>query len=110
MNPQVLRLVFATVTILGFAALAAAMFPDSPSAQGAGLVEIQAQAQGKETFRFDTFDDEQLWKSVDPTTANSTFDDSVMTGIGKRLDGRPNRSLDVGKIISLSPVLTAEQK
>ena len=41
---------------------------------------------------------------------HSTVDDSVMPGIGKRLDGWPNRSLDVGKIISLSPALTAEQK
>ena len=80
MNPQVLRLVFATVTILGFAALAAGLFPDTSSAQRAGPVELQAQAQGKEIFRFDTFGDEQLWidklglhkvieKSVDPTTA-----------------------------------------
>ncbi len=41
---------------------------------------------------------------------HSTVDDSVMKGIGKRMDGWPNRDLDVGKIISLSPALTAEQK
>ena len=41
---------------------------------------------------------------------HSTVDDSVQAGIGKRLDGWPNRDLDVGKIISLSPALTAEQK
>jgi mono/diheme cytochrome c family protein len=41
---------------------------------------------------------------------HSTVDDSVQPGIGKRLDGWPNRDLDVGKIISLSPALTAEQK
>jgi mono/diheme cytochrome c family protein len=41
---------------------------------------------------------------------HSTVDDSVKPGIGKRLDGWPNRDLDVGKIISLSPALTAEQK
>jgi mono/diheme cytochrome c family protein len=41
---------------------------------------------------------------------HSTVDDSVMPGIGKRLDGWPNRDLDVGKIISLSPALTADQK
>ena len=41
---------------------------------------------------------------------HSTVDDSVQKGIGKRLDGWPNRDLDVGKIISLSPALTAEQK
>ncbi len=41
---------------------------------------------------------------------HSTVDDSVMKGIGKRMDGWPNRDLDVGKIISLSPALTADQK
>jgi hypothetical protein len=132
MNLQVQRLVFATVMILGFAALAAALFPDTSSAQGPGPVELQTQ--GKEVFRFDTFGDEQLWtdalglhkvveKSVLPATAlksglkaevdannhitrlgvtcalcHSTVDDSVM----------PGSSLDVGKIISLSPALTAE--
>ena len=34
----------------------------------------------------------------------------MQAGIGKRRDGWPNRDLDVGKIISLSPALTAEQK
>jgi hypothetical protein len=37
---------------------------------------------------------------------HSTVDDSFVPGIGKRLDGWPNRDLDVGTIISLSPDLT----
>ncbi len=41
---------------------------------------------------------------------HSTVDNSVMPGIGKRMDGWPNRDLDVGKIISLSPALTPDQK
>lgn len=41
---------------------------------------------------------------------HSNVDDSVKPGIGKRMDGWPNRDLDVGKIISLSPALTADQK
>jgi hypothetical protein len=41
---------------------------------------------------------------------HSTVDDSVKPGIGKRLDGWPNMDLDVGKIIALSPALTAEQR
>jgi mono/diheme cytochrome c family protein len=41
---------------------------------------------------------------------HSTVDDSVKPGIGKRMDGWPNRDLDVGAIIALSPALTAEQK
>lgn len=36
---------------------------------------------------------------------HSTVDDSVTTGIGRRLDGWPNRSLNVGAIVSLSPVV-----
>jgi hypothetical protein len=36
---------------------------------------------------------------------HSIVDDSVAPGIGKRLDGWANRSLDVGAIIALSPVL-----
>lgn len=37
---------------------------------------------------------------------HSTVDDSVAPGIGKRLDGWPNRSLNVGAIIALSPALS----
>lgn len=41
---------------------------------------------------------------------HSTVDNSFAPGIGRRLDGWPNRDLNVGAIISLSPVLTAAQK
>ena len=41
---------------------------------------------------------------------HSTVDDSVMPGIGQRLDGWPNRDLDVGRIIALSPALPADKK
>jgi mono/diheme cytochrome c family protein len=41
---------------------------------------------------------------------HSTVDDSVMAGIGRRRDGWPNRDLNVGAIIALSPALTAQQK
>jgi len=41
---------------------------------------------------------------------HSTVDDSVMPGIGRRLDGWPNRDLNVGAIIALSPALSADQK
>ena len=36
---------------------------------------------------------------------HSDVDDSVQEGIGRRLDGHPNRDLDPGKILSLSPAL-----
>src|SRR5688500_2653491 len=51
-------------------------------------------------------------KSVGVTCAlcHSTVDNSLTAGIGKRLDGWPNRDLNVGAIVALSPVLTPEQK
>ena len=138
------------------------------------------RTNGQQMFRYDTFDDEQLWtnvlrmhealRSVDPATAlavglkvdaealppeliaalqagdveltdpavtiallrlnavvgvmgkvddlgqltsvgitcalcHSTVDNSFTTGIGKRLDGWPNRDLNVGAILGLSPLL-----
>jgi hypothetical protein len=41
---------------------------------------------------------------------HSTVDNSFRPGIGHRLDGWPNRDLNVGAIIALSPTPTAAQK
>jgi mono/diheme cytochrome c family protein len=41
---------------------------------------------------------------------HSTVDNSFASGIGKRLDGWPNRDLDVGFVIALSPALNDMQK
>jgi hypothetical protein len=41
---------------------------------------------------------------------HSTVDDSLMPGIGHRLDGRPNLTLNPGAIIALSPALDAAKK
>lgn len=41
---------------------------------------------------------------------HSTVDNSFAPGIGKRLDGWPNRDLNVGAIIALSPALDAATK
>jgi hypothetical protein len=51
-------------------------------------------------------------QSVGVTCAlcHSTVDNSLAPGIGKRLDGWPNRTLNVGAIIALSPVLNSTQK
>ena len=151
------------------------------ASSAAGQAPAALIEEGRETFRFDTFGDEQLWtntlrlhefveKAVDPTTAlkvglkvdadvlpagilktvdlkspattvallkmnaivgiqakvddagritslgvtcalcHSTVDNSVMPGIGRRLDGWPNRDLNVGAIIALSPTVSAEKK
>ena len=57
-------------------------------------------------------DDSGALVSVGTTCAlcHSTVDDSVAPGIGRRLDGWPNRDLDPGAIISLSPAVTDEQR
>ena len=41
---------------------------------------------------------------------HSTVDNSVTKGIGRRMDGWPNRDLNVGAIIALSPALPAHVK
>jgi len=41
---------------------------------------------------------------------HSTVDDSFAPGIGRRLDGWPNRDLNVGAIISLAPDLSAASR
>ena len=41
---------------------------------------------------------------------HSTVDDSFAPGVGRRLDGWPNRTLKVGDIIASSPVLTEAQR
>jgi mono/diheme cytochrome c family protein len=41
---------------------------------------------------------------------HSTVDNSFAPGIGSRLDGWPNRDLNVGAIIALSPAIPAAQK
>lgn len=41
---------------------------------------------------------------------HSTVDDAFSKGIGKRMDGWPNRDLNVGAIIALSPAITPAQR
>jgi mono/diheme cytochrome c family protein len=41
---------------------------------------------------------------------HSTVDNSFAPGIGRRLDGHPNRDLNVGAIVALSPAVPAELK
>ncbi|MGZ6078504.1 MAG: hypothetical protein ACXWK6_11910, partial [Myxococcaceae bacterium] len=155
------------------------------SSNDSSATDASLLAQGKQTFRYDTFGDETKWtdalhmeqvvSTVDPTTAltvglkvdaealpaavvtgiqngsvsltdpattvallklgavvgvkgtvetvngkdtltrvgftcalcHSTVDNSFAAGIGKRLDGSPNRDLNVGAIVALSPALDA---
>ncbi len=56
--------------------------------------------------------DQNVITSLGVTCAlcHSTVDDSAMKGIGHRLDGWPNRDLDPGAIIALSPAVPPEAK
>jgi hypothetical protein len=53
---------------------------------------------------------ELLSLGVTCALCHSTVDDSYAPGIGKRLDGWPNRDLNPGAIIALSPAVPAEAK
>src|SRR5919106_769758 len=56
-----------------------------------------------------SFNQDGTLRAVGITCAlcHSTVDNSVAPGIGKRLDGWPNRDLNVGAIINLAPDLSA---
>lgn len=41
---------------------------------------------------------------------HSSVDNALLPGIGYRVDGQPNRDLDVGAILAMSPAFTSEQK
>lgn len=60
----------------------------------------------------ETVNGQDVLKRVGITCAlcHSTVDDSFAPGIGKRLDGWPNRDLNPGAIIALSPALDAAAK
>ncbi|MBC8045818.1 MAG: hypothetical protein H7Y00_03425 [Fimbriimonadaceae bacterium] len=54
-----------------------------------------------------TFDDKKNLMAIGITCASchSTVDDAFLPGIGHRLDGWPNRDLNVGAIVSMAPNL-----
>lgn len=41
---------------------------------------------------------------------HSTVDNALLPGIGYRVDGQPNRNLNVGAILAMSPAFTSQQK
>jgi mono/diheme cytochrome c family protein len=59
-----------------------------------------------------TFDDDGRISRLGITCAlcHSTVDNTLLPGIGHRLDGWPNRSLEVGKILARLPSFTARRK
>ena len=59
-----------------------------------------------------TFNQDGSLKAIGLSCAvcHSTVDDAFMPGVGHRLDGWPNRDLNVGQIISLAPDTSALRK
>jgi len=82
---------------------------DSPATT---LVLLKLDAVVGLKGRVDTENGIDRLKRVGVTCAlcHSTVDNSFAKGIGKRLDGWPNRDLNVGAIIALSPVLSQAEK
>lgn len=90
----------------------AEVLPDNlVAAINAGEVDLDDPATTVALLQLDavvgikgTFDAEGKMNAIGITCAvcHSTVDDSFAPGIGKRLDGWPNRDLNVGQIISLT--------
>ena len=102
----------ATALSVGLKVDAEALPPDLVSAISAGTVDLNNPATTLALLNLNAvvgvkgnFDSTSgSLKSIGITCAlcHSTVDNSFATGIGKRLDGWPNRDLNVGAIISLT--------
>ncbi|WP_243337354.1 hypothetical protein [Anaeromyxobacter soli] len=99
---------------LGLKVDAGAVPPATAEAVRRGEVNLDDPAVTVALLRADAvlgvkgqFDDAGTLRSVGITCAlcHSTVDDSFATGIGRRLDGWPNRDLDVGAIVASAPTL-----
>jgi mono/diheme cytochrome c family protein len=74
------------------------------------LIKLNAVVGVKGTVQTVNGKDALTRVGVTCALCHSTVDNSFSAGIGKRLDGWPNRDLNPGAIIALSPALTAAQK
>ena len=88
------------------------------AALAAGQVDLKDPAVTIELLRLNAVvgiigkvDDTGQLVSIGTTCAlcHSTVDNSFAMGIGKRLDGWPNRDLNVGAILGLSPAIDASE-
>lgn len=70
------------------------------------LIKLDAVVGVKGTVQTVNGKDTLTRVGVTCALCHSTVDNSFAAGIGKRLDGWPNRDLDPGAIIALSPALT----
>lgn len=104
----------ATALAVGLKVDVDALPPAVIEALQAGQVDLTAPAVTVELLRLNAVvgvqgkvDDRGQLTSVGITCAlcHSSVDDSLTTGIGRRLDGWANTDLNVGAIVALSPVL-----
>ncbi|MFC5497895.1 c-type cytochrome [Caenimonas terrae] len=74
------------------------------------LIKLDAVVGIKGTVQAVDGKDALVRVGVTCALCHSTVDNSFAPGIGKRLDGWPNRDLNPGAIIALSPALTSAMK
>ena len=100
-----------TALAVGLKVDAEALPPDVLAGISSGTINLDDPATTLTLLKFNsvvglkgTFDNNGKLQSIGVTCASchSTVDNSFLPGIGKRLDGRPNRDLNVGGIISLT--------
>ena len=82
----------------------------SDPATTVALIKLNAVVGVKGTVETVNGKDTLMRVGVTCALCHSTVDDSFSKGIGKLLDGWPNRDLNPGAIIALSPALSAAQK
>jgi hypothetical protein len=97
---------------LGLKVDAAALRPDLVSAVKSGTLNLDDPATTLALLKLDAIVGVKAFTNaggglqsigIQCALCHSTVDDSLATGIGNRLDGWPNRDLDVGAIIDLAP-------
>ena len=74
------------------------------------LLELDAVIGVRGTVRTVEGRDVLVRAGITCALCHSTVNNSLAPGIGERLDGWPNRDLDVGKIIALSPAIPPGKK
>jgi cytochrome c5 len=82
---------------------------DAPATTVA-LLKLNAVVGLQGTVKSEDGKDQLVRLGITCALCHSTVDNSFAPGIGRRLDGWPNRDLDVGAIIALSPAIPDDQK
>jgi hypothetical protein len=103
----------ATALSVGLKVDVDALPPALVAALQAGQIDLDDPAVTLELLRLNAVvgivgkvDENELTRvGITCALCHSTVDNSFTTGIGKRLDGWPNRDLNVGAILGLSPAL-----